>query len=110
MPQRATLSFSVSNPLGAADLLLHGQSKLHGWGQQTFVDPTLMYVRGFDNVAQRFRYEVNPRFGSANPQFNAFRNPVTLTMQVRVDVGRCMSDGGEGADQAGIAGLEVVDP
>ena len=24
MPQRATLSFSVSNPLGAADLLLHG--------------------------------------------------------------------------------------
>jgi hypothetical protein len=87
LPQRATLSFSVSNPLGAADLLLHGQSKLHGWGQQTFVDPTLMYVRGFDNVAQRFRYEVNPRFGSANPQFNAFRNPVTLTMQVRVDVG-----------------------
>jgi len=24
LPQRATLSFSVSNPLGAADLLLHG--------------------------------------------------------------------------------------
>src|SRR4029079_9035962 len=47
LPQRATLSFSVSNPLGAADLLLHGQSKLDGWGQSTFVDPTLMYVRGF---------------------------------------------------------------
>ena len=89
MPQRATLSFSVSNPLGAADLLLHGQSKLHGWGQQTFVDPTLMYVRGFDSTAgaQRFKYEINPRFGSANPQFNAFRAPVTLTMSVRVDVG-----------------------
>jgi hypothetical protein len=87
LPQRATLSFSVSNPLGAADLLLHGQSKLHGWGQATFVDPTLMYVRGFDSTAQRFRYEVNPRFGSANPQFNAFRAPVTLTMSVRVDVG-----------------------
>jgi hypothetical protein len=87
LPQRATLSFSVSNPLGAADLLLHGQSKLHGWGQTTFADPTLMYVRGFDSTAQRFRYEVNPRFGSSNPQFNAFRAPVTLTMQVRVDVG-----------------------
>jgi uncharacterized membrane protein YgcG len=46
-----------------------------------------MYVRGFDSTAQRFRYEVNPRFGNTNPQFNAFRNPVTLTMQVRVDVG-----------------------
>ena len=89
LPQRATLSFSVSNPLGAADLLLHGSSKLHGWGQQTFVDPTLMYVRGFDSTAgaQRFKYEVNPRFGNANPQFNAFRAPITLTMQVRVDVG-----------------------
>ncbi|HEV7991523.1 MAG TPA: TonB-dependent receptor [Gemmatimonadaceae bacterium] len=87
LPQRATLSFSISNPLGAADLLLHGESKLHGWGQATFVDPTLMYVRGFDSTARRYKYEINPRFGSANPQFNAFRAPVTLTMQVRVDVG-----------------------
>ena len=87
MPQRATLSFSVSNPLGAADLLLHGQGNLHGWGQTTFVDPTLFYVRGFDSTAKRYRYEVNPRFGSANPQFNAFRAPVTLTMQMRIDIG-----------------------
>jgi hypothetical protein len=87
MPQRATLSFSVSNPLGAADLLLHGESKLHGWGQFTFVDPTLLYVRGFDSTTKRYKYEVNPRFGSTNPQFNAFRAPVTLTMQLRVDVG-----------------------
>jgi hypothetical protein len=87
LPQRATLSFSVANPLGAADLLLHGQDKLHGWGQFTFVDPTLMYVRGFDSTARRFKYEVNPRFGNSNPQFNAFRSPVTLTMQLRIDVG-----------------------
>ena len=87
MPQRATLSFSVSNPLGAADLLLHGENNLKGWGQFTFVDPTLLYVRGFDSTTKRYRYEVNPRFGSTNPQFNSFRAPVTLTMQVRVDVG-----------------------
>ncbi|MEO8560642.1 MAG: carboxypeptidase-like regulatory domain-containing protein [bacterium] len=87
LPQRASLSFSVSNPLGAADLLLHGERKLHGWGQFTFVDPTLMYVRGFDSTATRYTYEVNPRFGSTNPQFNAFRAPVTLTMQLRFDVG-----------------------
>ena len=87
LPQRATLSFSVSNPLGAADLLLHGESKLHGWGQQNFSDQTLLYVRGFDQAAGRYKYEVNPRFGSTNPQFSTFRAPVTLTMQLRVDVG-----------------------
>jgi hypothetical protein len=87
LPQRATLSFSVGNPLGAADLLLHGESKLHGWGQFSFPDQTLLYVRGFDPTTQRYSYEVNPRFGSTNPQFSTFRSPVTLTMQLRVDVG-----------------------
>jgi hypothetical protein len=87
LPQRATLSFSVSNPLGAADLLLHGQNGLHGWGQQSFPDQTLLYVRGFDAANDRYRYEVNPRFGSTNPQFSPFRSPVTLTMSLRVDVG-----------------------
>ena len=33
MPQRANLSFQISNPLGAADVLLHGEDHLHGWGQ-----------------------------------------------------------------------------
>lgn len=87
LPQRATLSFSVNNPLGAADLLLHGQDKLHGWGQFSFPDQTLLYVRGFDAANQRYKYEVNPRFGSTNPQFSQFRSPVTLTMSLRVDVG-----------------------
>jgi hypothetical protein len=87
LPQRANLSFSVSNPLGAADLLLHGQNGLHGWGQFASPDQTLLYVRGFDAANERFRYEVNPRFGSTNPQFASFRMPVTVTMQLRVDVG-----------------------
>lgn len=87
LPQRATVSFSVSNPLGAADQLLHGSNKLRGWGQSAFPDQTLLYVRGFDATAQRYRYEVNPRFGSTNPQFSQFRQPVTLTMSLRVDVG-----------------------
>jgi hypothetical protein len=87
LPQRATLTFNVSNPLGAADLLLHGESRLHGWGQFAFPDQTLLYVRGFDQASQRYRYEVNPRFGSTNPQFSPFRQPVTLTMSLRIDVG-----------------------
>ena len=48
MPQRATLSFQLSNPLGAADLLLHGSNGLRGWGQPSFPDQSLLYVRGFD--------------------------------------------------------------
>jgi hypothetical protein len=87
LPQRATLSFSVSNPLGAADLLLHGDDDLRGWGQNPFPDQTLLYVRGFDAANGRYRYEVNPRFGSTNPRFSQFRQPVTLTMSLRVDVG-----------------------
>jgi hypothetical protein len=87
LPQRATLSFAVSNPLGAGDLLLHGQDKLHGWGQFAFPDNTLLYVRGFDPSTGRYKYEVNPRFGSTNPQFSPFRSPVTITAQLRLDVG-----------------------
>ena len=91
MPQRTTISFSVANPLGGADLLLHGENKLHGWGQFANSDPTLLYVRGFTPSATgsggSYKYEVNPRFGSTNPQFQTFRAPVTLTMQLRVDLG-----------------------
>jgi hypothetical protein len=86
MPQRATLSFQVSNPLGAADLLFNGSSKLKGWGQPAFPDQQLLYVRGFDPAAQRYRYEVNQRFGSTN-QSSGFRIPVTLTAMMRFDVG-----------------------
>lgn len=87
MPQRATLSLAVSNPLGAADLLLHGNDHLRGWGQNPAPDQTLLLVRGFDPVSQRFRYDVNQRFGSTNPAFTPFRTPVTVTAMFRFDIG-----------------------
>ncbi len=87
LPQRAALSFSVSNPLGAADLLLHGEGKLKGWGQQPFSDPVLLYVRGFDSGNQRFIYDVNPRFGNTSPQLSAIRAPVAITAVLRFDLG-----------------------
>lgn len=86
MPQRARLSFQVSNPLGAADLLLHGSS-VRGWGQPAFLDQSLLYVRGFDPVTLKYRYEVNQRFASTNQAVSAFRAPVTLTAMMRFDVG-----------------------
>jgi hypothetical protein len=87
LPQRATLSFNVSNPLGAADLLLHGEDGIKGWGQARIPDPTLLYVRGFDPVTQRFKYDVNQRFGNVSPQLSAIRAPVALTVQLRFDLG-----------------------
>ena len=87
MPQRATLSFQISNPLAAADLLMHGSNDLRGWGQPTIPDAQLLYVRGFDQQNKRYIYEVNQRFGSSNQAFGAFRVPVTLTAMMRFDVG-----------------------
>jgi hypothetical protein len=87
MPQRAAISFSLSNPLGAADLLLNGSGNLKGWGQRPTPDAALLYVRGFDAQTRHYRYEVNQRFGATRPQFLTQRSPVTLTASVRIDLG-----------------------
>jgi hypothetical protein len=87
MPQRATLSLQVGNPLGAADLLLHGNNNLRGWGQFSFPDPNLLAVRGFNPQTQRYTYDVNQRFGSTLPSLTAVRAPVTVTALMRFDLG-----------------------
>jgi hypothetical protein len=87
IPQRGAISFSLSNPLGAADLLLNGSDNLRGWGQSGFTDQSLLYVRGFDAQAQQYRYEVNQRFGASRPQFVTLRSPATLTATLRYDLG-----------------------
>jgi hypothetical protein len=87
LPQRATLSLQITNPLGAADLLLHGEGHLRGWGQSPAPDPRLLIVRGFDSTARRFAYDVNQRFGSTSPAVSTNRNPVAITLALRVDLG-----------------------
>ncbi len=87
MPQRASVSLQVSNPLGAADMLINGENSLKGWGQQVFPDQALLYVRGFDPRTQRYRYEVNQRFGETSPSRSVNRAPVTLTALMRFDIG-----------------------
>jgi hypothetical protein len=87
MPQRATLSFQISNPLVAADMLLHGENSLRGWGQSAIPQSQLLYVRGFDATTQRYKYEVNQRFGATALGQTALRNPVTLTTRIQFDVG-----------------------
>jgi hypothetical protein len=87
LPPRAGVSLSLSNPLGAADLLVNGSGNLKGWGQSPFPDPSLLYVRGFDPETRHYRYEVNQRFGATRPQFLTLRSPVTLTASIRYDLG-----------------------
>jgi hypothetical protein len=76
------ISLAFSNPLGGLDQLLHGGNKLHGWGLPATPDPTLYFVRGFDQSARRFVYEVNPRFGNTRPSVAALYNPFRVTLDV----------------------------
>jgi hypothetical protein len=84
---RLTVALNLANPLGGLDRLLHGSDKLHGWGMTPFPDGTLYQVRGFDAQAQRFVYQVNPRFGNTNPALTTFRSPFRMTIDVRYDYG-----------------------
>ena len=87
MPQRGEVSFTLSNPLYAADLLVNGSTGAKGWGQQRNPDPSLLYVRGFDPSTKHYKYEVNQRFGATDARFQAFRDPVRLTATVKLDLG-----------------------
>ncbi|MGH7468951.1 MAG: hypothetical protein ACRENP_13435, partial [Longimicrobiales bacterium] len=87
MPQRGEITLSLSNPLGAADMLVNGSGDLKGWGQNAFPDQSLLYVRGFDAQARQYRFEVNQRFGATRPQFMTQRQPVILTANMKFDLG-----------------------
>ncbi|HEX4681252.1 MAG TPA: carboxypeptidase-like regulatory domain-containing protein [Gemmatimonadaceae bacterium] len=84
---RLNVTLNLANPLGGLDQLLHGSDHLHGWGMTPFPDGTLYQVRGFDPVAQRYFYQVNPRFGNTNPAFTTLRTPFRMTLDVRWDYG-----------------------
>ena len=87
MPQRASISLQISNPLGAADLLFNGSDDLRGWGQIRTPEQQLLYVRGFDAATSHYTYEVNQRFGSTLPALTATRSPVRVTAMIRMDLG-----------------------
>jgi hypothetical protein len=84
---RGSVQLQVTNVLSGLDQALHGSSKLHGWGQFAYADPTLLTVRGFDPASNQFKYTVNPLFGSSTQFRNTFRSPFMLTLDVRLEVG-----------------------
>ena len=85
---RTQLSLSLTNIPAGLDALLHGTTRLQGWGQPSASDPTLLLVRGFDPTTNRFRYEVNPRFGDTRVSRSGVRSPFLLTLEARVQLGR----------------------
>jgi len=87
MPQRTSIQLQISNPLGAADLIANGSDDLRGWGQIRTPEQALLYVRGFDPITQRYKYEVNQRFGATQPALTATRAPVRVTAMIRMDLG-----------------------
>src|SRR5216117_1159764 len=85
--RRLTVSLFTVNLLGGLDQWLHGGANLHGWGFATAPDPVLLYVRGFDPVAQRFSYNVNGRFGATAGANGGVRVPFQLAIQAHLLLG-----------------------
>jgi Carboxypeptidase regulatory-like domain len=87
LDRRLTISVIALNTLTGIDQLLHGSNNLHGWGQPTFPDRTLLFVRGFDPVSNTYVYQVNEHFGVTNGTRNAFRIPFQIAVQGRLALG-----------------------
>ena len=88
MQNRTQLSLSLTNVPAGLDALLHGTTKLQGWGQSSASDPTLLLVRGFDPLTNRYQYDVNPRFGDTRVARTGVRSPFLITLEARVQLGR----------------------
>jgi hypothetical protein len=87
LDRRLTISVIALNTLTGIDQLLHGSNNLHGWGQPSFPDRTLLFVRGFDPVSNTYAYQVNEHFGVTNGTRNAFRIPFQIAVQGRLALG-----------------------
>jgi hypothetical protein len=87
LPKRATVALQIQNPLGLADLALHGSNDVHGWGQNIQPDQNLLYARGFDPVSRQFKYDVNQRFGSTRPQQSGTHAVPYISLSLSLDIG-----------------------
>ncbi|MEP6620190.1 MAG: carboxypeptidase-like regulatory domain-containing protein [bacterium] len=77
---RVTPSVYLQNVLAGVDQLAHGSGNLRGWGSSAALDPVLLIPRGYDVAAQRFRYDVNPRFADPRPGSTFLRQPFRVTV------------------------------
>jgi hypothetical protein len=87
LPKRATITLTLQNPFTLADLALHGNGGLRGWGQNIPPDQNLLFVRGFDPQTNRFSYTVNQRFGSTRPLQSATYALPFVSLGLSFDIG-----------------------
>jgi hypothetical protein len=112
--RRLMVSLVTLNFLRGVDELFHGSDGAKGWGTQARPDGTLLYVTGFDPVAQRFAYQVNERFGATGGSATAFRPPFQVGIQARVTFGpdrrREALDAMRGGGMGGLGGMGGMGP
>jgi hypothetical protein len=75
----------LQNVLAGVDQAFHGNS-LHGWGSQIAPDATLLVPKGFDRDANRFRYDVNPRFGQTRVGRGIGRDPFRIVIDFSINL------------------------
>ena len=83
---RVTPSVYLQNVLAGVDQLVHGSESLRGWGSQATPDPVLLVPRGFDPAAQRFRYDVNPRFADTRVGRAIGRDPFRIVIDFSLNL------------------------
>ncbi len=87
LDRRLTFSLVTANLIGGVDQLLHGSDNLRGWGSFTQADNTLLFVRGFDPATNRYKYEVNERFGAVRGNQTGIRLPFQVGFNIRYTLG-----------------------
>jgi hypothetical protein len=87
LDRRMTVSVNTMNLLAGVDQLMNGRDKMRGWGQPSRADATLLYPRGFDAEARRFRYTVNEQFGQTRSGRFGGGAPFQLSIQAQVQLG-----------------------
>ena len=87
LDRRLTFSLVTANLIGGIDQVLHGADNLRGWGSFSQPDNTLLFVRGFDATAQRYKYEVNERFGAVRGNQTGIRLPFQVGFNIRYTLG-----------------------
>jgi hypothetical protein len=87
LSDRVSATVRVLNVFAGLDELLHGPSRMKGWGEPAAPDRILLAPVGFDTTNRRFNYRVNPHFGRTDGAQTGFVNPFRISLDVRVLVG-----------------------
>ncbi len=83
---RVTPNVYFQNVLAGLDQAFHGSGSLRGWGSQAIPDPVLLIPRGFDATANRFRYDVNPRFADTRASRSLTREPFRIVIDFSMNL------------------------